>query len=441
MEKVVGKVRWVNMVLLWLTYEINYLDRVAILVFLPLIRQDLGLTHAQAGQAASIFFFFYALSQLFLGGLADRVRPTRMMQFAIGLFSVATFFTGMMRNFAQFAILRAVLGLGEAIHMPPIFRSIANWFPVQEKARAMAILSLAWGVGPAFLPALLVFLHSVFGGWRGVFSCLFVVGIVAIILVGLVIQDDPDKARQKGRLSEEEYQYIKKGLLQVDSSGERKLSLKEQAAITLGDLSFWAYSLVWFFGLAAGWGVAAWVPSFLYEQHKFNLAAMGLMAGLPYLFAGLGQITAGWCTDKYLQGKSRWAIAASYVVCVPVLYYLSTVKTGQVVPLIICLVLLGFCVYFPHPVLYGYFQRRYPKETVGFSMGFSNGLGQFGSFIAPLIMGYMIVRTGNTIYYGNAFMFLSILALCAAVVALFMSEKQYEFRKKLTIVTETQVKA
>lgn len=437
MEKAKGNARWWNLVIMWLTYEVNYLDRLAILVFLPFIREDLGLTHAQAGQAASVFFFFYALSQLFLGGLADRVRPTRLMQVAIGVFSLATFLTGYMRNFTQFVILRAALGFGEAIHIPPIFRSIANWFPVQEKGRAMSILTLAWGIGPAFLPPLLLWLYAMLGGWRPVFGSLFVVGIVAIIVIALFVHDDPEKALQKGKVSKEEYEYINSNQFQISSDREYRLTLNEQAKISLGDFSFWAYSLVWFCGLALAWGILAWIPSYLYEQHKFQLAAMGFLAGLPYLFAGAGQLTGGWLADRVFRGRLKWLILSSFLVCVPLLYYLSSIQAGQTIPLMICLAFLGFFTFLIHPVLYGYFQNRYPKETVGFSMGFSNGLGQFGSFTAPLVMGYLVISTGEAVIYGKAFAFLCFIAIGGAVLSLFMSEREYDFKGKLSKFSAT----
>jgi sugar phosphate permease len=51
MVKNMTKYRWTVLIVLWLVYVINYFDRTAVLTFLPLIRQDLHITAAQAGFA------------------------------------------------------------------------------------------------------------------------------------------------------------------------------------------------------------------------------------------------------------------------------------------------------------------------------------------------------------------------------------------------------
>lgn len=67
--------RHVVVFMLWLIYVINYFDRISVLTFLPLIREDLHLTHQQIGFAASIFFFAYALAQVSAGFWQTSLAP------------------------------------------------------------------------------------------------------------------------------------------------------------------------------------------------------------------------------------------------------------------------------------------------------------------------------------------------------------------------------
>lgn len=423
--------RWWQLTVLWLTYEVNYLDRIAVLVFLTFIRADLHLTHGQAGVAASVFFFFYALTMIFMGPLADKIKPKRLINFAIALFSVATFLVGLVRNVWQFYVLRAFLGWGEASQFPPIHKVIAEWFPAQEKGRATAILSLAWGLAPAILPPFLTFMFVCFGGWRPVFGVLFGFGIAALILITVALYETPDAAKKKGKISDGEYEYIKSGITTLSTQDDHKVSLRASSELVLGDSSFWFWTLTFFCSLGLLWGTASWIPSYLLEQHKFSLAKMGLLAGLPYLFAGIGQLTAGWLADKVFHGKTKYLVIGSMLITVPILVFLANVESGNTIPLMIALALLGFFVYAPHPVLYGYMQKRYPKEAMGYAIGVSNGLSQFGSFLTPVVMGYLVVTTSNGIFYTNAFLFLGGIALVGAVFAMMISEKKYDFSRFL----------
>ncbi|NHM25765.1 MFS transporter [Desulfofundulus sp. TPOSR] len=425
-----SQIRWVVLAVIWITFIINYLDRVSVLTFLPLIRQDLNLTHSQIGQAASAFFLAYALTQVFLGWAADRFRPKVLMNLAIGLFSIVTFFTGLMRSFAQFMVIRVLLGIGEGLHTPPIFRTIANWFPKSEKGRATAIFATTWGIGPAFIPLLVTWLATMFESWRPVFMILFLPGLIGILLVTYLIDDTPDAAKQRKRITEEEYRYIKNGLVEVGV--EQRLNFREQVRVVLGDISFWAYCVSLFCLLGVFWGSTAWLSSFLYEQHKFKIITMGALASLPYVAAATAMVAGGWCLDRIFKGRVKPLLILSFISSIPVLYFIARIPTGHVGLLVLCLILLGFCVNLSFGVVYGYPQIRYPKETLGFASGFSNGSGQFGSFVAPLVAGYLVVKTATGVDYSNVFTFFALLALGGAVCALLMSEKPYHYEAKLS---------
>ena len=92
---------------------------------------------------------------------------------------------------------------------------------------------------------------------------------------------------------------------------------------------------------------------------------------------------------------------------------------------LLCLVLGGFFVNFPWGVMQAFPSLRYPKEVVGRAMGITNGVGQFGSFVSPLLAGYLVVVMPDDSYdFGNVFLFWSILAFIAAGIACCLKEKQ-----------------
>ena len=54
-------IRWIIVLLLFLVYMINYLDRVALSITVPMIEKDLALNAEQFGMIFGSFFFGYAV--------------------------------------------------------------------------------------------------------------------------------------------------------------------------------------------------------------------------------------------------------------------------------------------------------------------------------------------------------------------------------------------
>ncbi|GAB6155437.1 MFS transporter [Desulfosporosinus burensis] len=424
----VGKKAWgyryVILVAIWLLYVINYFDRTSVLIFLPMIRDDLGLTPAQAGFGASIFFFAYAFAQISGGWLADRIGPKKVMGIAIVVFSAVTFFTGMVRSYAQFIWIRLFLGLGEGHHFAPAHKTIAEWFPKKEKGTATSFFSTAWAFGPAIIPIIITSLAAAFGSWRPVFYVLAVPGVLGMFILWYFVSNKPEEMLKKGRMTQDEYDYIKAGLV-VDETEEVVEKKKGGMSIVIKDKNFWIYSLVLFCNLAIYWGSTTWISSFLYDQHHFSLKAMGALVSLPYVVAIAAMLLGGRLTDKVFKNKTKPVLLISYLVSVPVLFYIGMVPTGNVPVIITMLILLGFFVNLSFGAIYAYPQIRYPKSIVGSAIGLSNGFGQLGSFAAPLVAGFLVVKTTAGYSYTGAFIFFSALAVCASIGTLFLKEDKF----------------
>ena len=417
------KYRWTILIVLWLLYLINYFDRTAVLTLLPLIREDLHLTHQQVGFAASIFFFAYAIAQVLAGWLADKIGPKKVMGIAIFVFTFVTFVTGLAQNFIQFVLIRFGLGIGEGHHFAPANRSIADWFPNHEKGRATSFFSTTWAVGPAIIPILVTSLAVAFGSWRPVFYVLAVPGVIGILLLQHYMINTPREAVAKGKADQSEADYIEAGNMSVVGKGEGvKFETKKALAFLLKDKSYLGYCIMLFCALAIYWGSTTWISSFLYEQHGFKLATMGALVSLPYAVAFISMMIGGTAMDKWFKSKAKPILMASFLPAIPILFYIGSVPKGHVTTLVVMLILNGFFVNLFWGVIYAYPQVRYPKEIVGTAVGVSNGFGQLGAFCAPLIAGFLVVTNASGTSYTNVFIFFAGLALVAAVFAFFLDE-------------------
>jgi len=415
--------RWVIIFMLWLLYLINYFDRTAVLTFLPFIREDLSLTHQQVGVAASVFFFAYAVAQILAGWLADKIGSKKVMGIAIFVFTFVTFVTGLVKNFTQFFLIRLGLGLGEGHHFAPANRCIADWFPNKEKGRAASILATTWAVGPAIIPITVTALAAAFGSWRPVFYVLAVPGALGIFCLFYWVFNNPREAMAKGRCSLEEVKYIEEGLTEGLMKEGEKFDTKKALGIIFRDKSFICYCLMLFCALAIYWGSTTWISSFLYEQHGFSMQTMGALVSLPYAVAMISMMFGGTLMDKFFKSKAKPVLLLSFIPAIPILFYLGSIEKGNVSLLVTVLVLNGFFVNLFWGVIYAYPQIRYPREMVGTAVGVSNGFGQLGSFMAPLVAGYLVYESAGVVYYTNVFIFFAGLAVLAGVLALFLNEK------------------
>ena len=415
--KASGNYRYVILLTLWLLYFINYWDRISVLTLLPLIREDLNLTHAEVGLAASIFFFAYAVAQLFAGHMADRFGAKIMMRIAITVFTAITFATGLIKNFVHFFIVRVALGLGEGQHWTPSMKVCADWFPAGEKGRATGLYTTSFTIGPAVAPIAATFIAAAFG-WRSVFFLLVIPGIIGIICLNRYIINKPSEALALGKISKGEYDYIEAGMPPPIGHQEKGVYGR-----VLADPVFWCYSVVFFFNLAVYWGNTTWISSFLYEQHKLKLSTMGMVAAVPFIVGALSQYLGGIMMDKFFKGRIKPILLISFIGCLPSYYIMSIIPQGNVPLLVTFFILIGFFANLNWGPFVAFIQIRYPREIVGTAAGISNFIGQFGAFLSPVIAGFLILKTESGSDYSNVFIFFTLCALSAAIATLFLNEQ------------------
>jgi len=420
--------RWTILLIIWVLYIINYFDRISVLIFLPYIQRDLNLTPVEVGWLGSIFFFGYAIAQLSSGFFSDKIGPKKTMNIAIWVFTAVTFLTGFVKSFGQFIILRLALALGEGHHYVPAVRAIANWFPRHEKGRANGYFTTTWAIGPAIIPIIVTWLSAdVFeGAWRPVFFVLAIPGFMGVFLLYRYMADYPGQMLQKGKMTQEEYDLITYSVGEEMDAREKTYSTK----IFTTDIQYYLFTFNFFILLMIYWGMTTWISTFLVKQHGMEIKTMGFFAAMPYIVAGFAMWLGGFFADKVFRGRMKVVTMIGFLGCIPVLFFIGRVPKGEPGLLLLGLALGGFFINFPWGVMQAFPSMRYPKEVVGRAMGFTNGVGQFGSFVSPLIAGYLVVTLRDGSYdFSKVFLFWSVLALLAVISTYFLKETPIDHSK------------
>lgn len=142
---------WYVLIVLFLVYILNFVDRQILAILAEDIKADLNLTDDDIGFLyGTAFGVFYSLFGIPLGRLADSWQRGRLLAVGLALWSTMTTLSGFARNGAELTIARIGVGVGEATASPSAYSLISDWFPRRLRATALAIYSSGIYIGGGF---------------------------------------------------------------------------------------------------------------------------------------------------------------------------------------------------------------------------------------------------------------------------------------------------
>jgi ACS family D-galactonate transporter-like MFS transporter len=163
--------------LLFVNVVVNYMDRANLSVAAPALARDLHLTPAELGWVFSAFGWTYAALQIPGGWLVDVVSPRLLYAATLISWSLTTVLQSLAGGFVALFGLRAATGACEAPAFPINNRVVTSWFPVGERASAIAFYTSGQYVGLAFLYPIMTFVQHAHG-WRALFVLTGLAGLV-----------------------------------------------------------------------------------------------------------------------------------------------------------------------------------------------------------------------------------------------------------------------
>ena len=153
------------------------------LPFFSQIGADLGVTTSRVSGTVTVYIGFMGLGQLFFGSFSDRFGRKPALVVGLSLFLLGAVLSLIAQSFTLLLFARAMQGLGGAA-APVVARAILrDLFTGRELARAMAVATGIFSVGPIIGPLLGGAIFWFGGSWRIVF--LGMVLYVAVLLLVL----------------------------------------------------------------------------------------------------------------------------------------------------------------------------------------------------------------------------------------------------------------
>ncbi|HBH84733.1 MAG: hypothetical protein A2X05_06555 [Bacteroidetes bacterium GWE2_41_25] len=387
MRKKKGKIRYAILGLLFFATTINYIDRQVIGILKPYIETDLGWSEFDYGLIVTAFQVAYAAGLLVTGVILDRFGTRLGYAIAIAVWSIAGMLHAAARSAIGFATARFFLGLGESANFPAAIKTVAEWFPQNERAHATGWFNSGSTIGAIAAPVIVTGI-TVTMGWQWAFIITGALGFIWIIC-WLIYYFPPSK---HPRLSAEEHDYILHDTIVNDKTDNVKWKdlFRYRQTYALCSTRFISDWVWWFF--------LFWTPDFLHKMHGINIKEAILPLIVIYGVASFGGIGGGWISSFLInKGRSvdyarKAAILISALVVLPIMI-VPQVKSLWLTVALIAIGCAGHCGWAAN--MFTLISDIYPKKAVGSMTGLAGFAAAAGGALSASFVGYILDTTGS----------------------------------------------
>jgi MFS family permease len=369
---------------LWLTLLLgalvllNYVDRGAVGIAAPKLKDELLLSATAFGVAVSAFSWVYAPAQFAVGWLSDRFCVYRLIAAGLAVWALATFLTGFANGLAMLVGLRVMLGIGEGVAFPSASKIIARHVTPERRGIANSTLAaaLAWG------PALGTFAGGWilnYYGWRPIFIL-----FGSVTLLWLIPWLFVSRPHWRGY---------------AHGSGNN-VPVRQ----VMRNHTVWAMGIGHFCNTYGFYFLLAWLPLFLVKVRHLSVLEMTGMMTTAYVVQGFGALAWGSLSDRLVtvgwdEGRVRKGLMSVYLLVTAVAILgvgFSTSPSAMFAWLLLNAVFGGI----GGSQAYAIAQVYAGPEAAGTWVGVMNGVGNTSGIIGPVLTGLLIENTGS---YMSAF--------------------------------------
>lgn len=392
------------LVMLTAVYAFNFIDRQILVILQEPIKADMGLSDAQLGLLSGFSFaLIYVTAGIPIAYWADRGNRRNIVSLALAVWSGMTALSGFVQNYGQLLAARIGVGLGEAGGSPPSHSMISDYFPPEQRGRALSFYSMGIYIGILFGFAFGGMIAEAFG-WRMAFLVVGIPGVIFAVVLRLTVQE-PIRGRW-------------------DTAAEtaHRPSFGETMSVLKQLPSFWYIAVGCALMAFVGYGVGNFFPSFLIRNHGLSIAQVGMVLALVSGIGGaVGTYLGGYLGDRFGARDPRWYLwvpmYGALIAFGPYLYVLLTDNTTHLLVILIftnilTALYLGPCIAMSHALVPP--SMRALTSAILFFVLNMIGLG-LGPFLTGLTSDLLAPRFGD-----QSLRYAMVLASMTALVAILM---------------------
>ena len=303
---------WMVVGLLWVVALLNYMDRQMLSTMKVAMMGDIHeLEKAENfGRLMAIFLWIYALMSPMAGLIADRVNRKWLIVGSLAVWSAVTLTMGYSTTFSELYILRALMGVSEALYIPAGLALIADYHRGNTRSLAVGIHLSGLYLGQALggFGATVAQDYS----WQHAFHFFGLIGIVYSLVLMIFLKDHRTKAP----------------VTRKAKFGDGWQSVKNSLGTLLGTMSFWVILFYFTAPSFPGWAIKNWIPTLFASTLGLDMSIAGPMATVTIAGTSLiSVILGGIIADRWIQVNLKGRI------------YTGVIGLSLMVP---ALVLLGY---------------------------------------------------------------------------------------------------
>ena len=343
-------------------YYLSYLYRTITALISDGLARDLGLSPADLGLLASMYFLAFGLVQLPLGVWLDRYGPRRVEAILLSIAAAGALLFALADSFVLLLVARVLIGLGVAGALMAGLKAIVLWFPPERIALANGWFVMIGALGAVSATRPAEFLLAPLG-WRGLFLLLAAFTALSALVVFLVV---PERKEPSGAA-------VATTSVTAIYSDRRFWRLAPLSATLIG--SAWALQGLW----AAPW--LAHVEGFSRSETVNSLLFMACALSA-------GAIVLGFAADRLRAADISQAAVLGVAATLSVLAQLALVMRWPVPPIVPWLVIaaLGAATVLSYAIL----ADTFPKAVSGRANGALNLLHVGMAFSIQAGLGFIV---------------------------------------------------
>ncbi|PLS03304.1 MFS transporter [Neobacillus cucumis] len=405
------------LILLFLAGVINYLDRSALSIGAPFIKEDLHLSATQMGIIFSSFSVGYAIFN-FIGGMASDKYGAKLTLFvAMIVWSLFSGAIALAVGFTSLIVIRVLFGMGEGPLSATISKMVNNWFPSDQRASAVGLTNSGTPLGGAISGPIVGFIAITFS-WKISFIFIMIIGLVWALLWWKFVKEKPAASSQKEKV------------VKMDQVSQERRPLTfylKQKTVLFTAFAFFAYNYILFFFLT-------WFPSYLVDARHMDVKEMSVITMIPWIVGFIGLASGGFVSDFVFKKFTNKGVLFSRKVVLVTCLFISAVcigGAGLVTTTVSAVTLVAFSVFFLYltgAIYWAIVQDVVEQKSVGSVGGFMHFLANTAGIIGPALTGYLVDRSGS---FTSAFLLAGGLAVFASLsVIRFVRPIKYPNSKK-----------
>jgi len=293
---------------------------------IPELSQEYGVTADSIGWAGTAFMLLGAIMGLVFGHFNDRISRKKLLMIAVAVGEVPCLLTGIAGvtyNFEMFVIMRTLTGFGIGGIYPITFSLLADYVSDKNRAKASAMVDIAWGLGIMSGPILASYALSTDYGWRLAFV-LAALPSFPLILIYWLVATEPERGRnEKGKEDNQE--------ASDSNTNTAKFSLSAFKSIFSNKTNV----LLFLQGIPGSipWGLLPfWIITFFREEREFSAADATLIWEVFGIATVVGGLMWAICGDWLFKRSAKYvAILCSVVILLGMIpeYILLNVEFAQ----------------------------------------------------------------------------------------------------------------